>query len=303
VREALRKGAFDLVVIDHTQSAWLVDFIPETVPIAAILHNAESELYLHQSELQAAPIRRFLYRRESRRLSRLDHTIESSAARIWLLNEADLVAVPKARRKAVVLPVIPAAGDVRPLRSKFDVGLLGTWSWLPNADGLRWFFNQVYSRLPSDVSIQIAGAGAEQIGGRRPNVTYRGFVQDASAFMRSGKAFAIPTRFGSGLESKTLMAIQSGAAVVGTSVSARGLGEPPGSVSIADDPDSFASALVSAVRREPRQSARNEALRWCESRRLAFFNVLRGEIHCLCEAGDVPLKRAPSLPSGFYDAV
>jgi hypothetical protein len=67
--------------------------------------------------------------------------------------------------------------------------MVGGWIWKPNADGLHWFFEQVYPHLPATISIQVAGRGADWLRDRYPNVTYWGFVEDARTFrQRRGRS-------------------------------------------------------------------------------------------------------------------
>ncbi len=46
---------------------------------------------------------------------------------------------------------------VKPEATKYDLTLIGTWTWHPNRIGLEWFLREVKPLLPKDVSIAIAG--------------------------------------------------------------------------------------------------------------------------------------------------
>jgi glycosyltransferase involved in cell wall biosynthesis len=106
-------------------------------------------------------------------------------------------------------------------------------------------------------------------------VTYRGFVASADAFLASAKVVAVPTRYGSGVETKVLTAIQSGAPTVATSASARGLGSLPSFVVIADHAETFARRLVAAIAAAGTNDPAAESAAWLDIRRSAFVRALR----------------------------
>jgi glycosyltransferase involved in cell wall biosynthesis len=169
----------------------------------------------------------------------------------------------------------------------FDVGLLATWTWRPNEEALRWFLDNVYPRLPREVTIHVAGPGAEWLRGLYPNVTQRGFVKDAADFLRAARLIAVPTRYGSGLETKMLAAIASGSAIVATSASIRGLGRVPASVAVADEADEFAQRIADRLARAASDTGdRKEALAWRAARRRDFFAVLGRELSALAPEAD-----------------
>jgi polysaccharide biosynthesis protein PslH len=283
----------DAVIIDHTQMFWLRDRVPKHIRVALVMHNAESDLYARSALHARSPIARFLYRREARLLRGVEANAALRADRLWVLSEADAGAVrPHAPAvRASVLPVIPelrlgsAGGEL-----SFDVALLATWTWRPNADALRWFLSDVHPRLPRSTTIHIAGPGAEWLRGRHPGITYRGFVEDAAAFLRASRVIAVPTRYGSGLEMKMLAAIATGLPIVATSISTRGLGNLPGSVAVADDAPTFAKSIVERVSGSAAASTyQSEATEWCLTRRHEFLEVLRTEMSVLgLDAVDIP---------------
>jgi hypothetical protein len=178
-----------------------------------------------------------------------------------------------------VIPELQFGSATEP---SFDVALLGTWTWRPNADALRWFLSNVRPRLPRATSIHVAGLGAEWLRGRHPGITYRGFVEDAATFLRASKVIAVPTRYGGGLETKMLAAIATGIPIVATSIATRGLGNVPGSIAVADDAPTFAKSIAERVdgsRRAPTYQA--DATAWCLARRREFLALLREEMSAL----------------------
>ena len=152
--------------------------------------------------------------------------------------------------------------------------MLGTWTWKANEVGLRWFMDEVHPLLPGDTSIAIAGRGSAPIGGDRPNVTCTGFVDDAAAFLGSGRVVVIPTVAGEGIQVKTLDAIAAGRPTVATSLALRGIDSPPPTVRIADDPAEMAAAIEQLLGAPATNEPDPEAISWAGRRRSDFDSAL-----------------------------
>jgi hypothetical protein len=275
VREMCARQQVDAVVVDHTQMYWLREHVPDHIPVVLVMHNAESDLYERGASLGTSTVRQFLYRREARMLREVEKQAAATVDRIWVLSAADADRIGRNESPVSVLPLIPewreGADRVDPT---FDVALMGTWSWEPNADALRWFMSEVYPRLPQSTSVRVAGAGAEWLRGQNPHVTYCGFVQDAPAFLRAARVIAVPTRYGSGVETKMFASIGSGRPVIATSTATRGLDGLPDSVVVANEAAQFAYAITTHLGARRQQAAHEQAEAWWRGRRRAFVSVI-----------------------------
>jgi glycosyltransferase involved in cell wall biosynthesis len=161
-----------------------------------------------------------------------------------------------------------------------DVGIIGTWTWKPNTEGLKWFFEAVYPHLPADLSIQVAGKGAEWLHGQYSNVKYCGFVPSAQAFIEQAKVIAIPSISGSGVQIKTLDAIASGSPVVATPVALRGISEYPSSVIVAEKPEDFANSLTQLLVLLTAPNFSRDGIAWSQNRQRKFFADVAKAIDC-----------------------
>jgi glycosyltransferase involved in cell wall biosynthesis len=148
-----------------------------------------------------------------------------------------------------------------------DVALIGTWNWGPNARGLEWFSAEVVPRLPSTMTVEVAGVGAEWLDGRHPNVAIRGAVHDAEAFLSRARVVAVPSLAGGGIQIKTLDAVACGMPVVATQIATRGIDDWPESVAIAAEASDFANQLERLAISPERERLREEALAWSRARR------------------------------------
>jgi polysaccharide biosynthesis protein PslH len=160
----------------------------------------------------------------------------------------------------------------------FDIGLIGSWTWKANEEGLAWFFNRVYPQLPHNLDIRVAGSGASWLEGRFANVKYLGFVDDAQDFLRHARAVAIPTLSGGGIQIKTLDAIASGSKIVATPLAMRGIDDRPATVAVAETPDQFATLLASAIAASGGDSFAIDAIQWSRLRLQRFQNEIMESI-------------------------
>ena len=136
----------------------------------------------------------------------------------------------------------------------------------------------VYPHLPTNLSIHVAGRGAEWLIDKYPNINYRGFVPDAQEFMAQAKVVAIPILSGGGIQIKTLDAIASGSAIVATPVALRGISDPPQTLQRAKHPEDFANLLVSAIHSPAKQQTSDDAFNWFAVRREQFLSDIANAI-------------------------
>jgi len=191
-------GDFDIIIIDHAQLGWLENSINNKTKILLIEHNIEHEIYLTQSNNSHNKITKFIYKRASRLIEKLEKKIANVAKEVWTLTTKDSRYISSVKKEGKVrVFAVPSSlttfPDRLPKIKNYDIGIIGTWTWKLNKLGLKWFFQAVYPHLPADLSIQVAGRGAEWLYGQYSNVEYCGFVPDAQAFMEQAKVIAIPS--------------------------------------------------------------------------------------------------------------
>jgi polysaccharide biosynthesis protein PslH len=274
VRSLLSQQTFDVVFIDHSQLSWLLPVVGQH-KVIFMVHNVEHDLYRQHVQRSQNPLGRWVYQREADLIQTMEDELANRASQVWTLTEQDAAYFAKAKQTAgrvrtVSLPSGFAQVSNRAIEKEFDIGLIGSWPWKPNEEGLRWFLQTVYPLLPAHSSIQIAGRGAEWLVQQYPSITYRGFVPDAQAFMAAARVVAIPTLGGGGIQIKTLDAIAAGSPIVATPVALRGIADPPATVQQAADPKMFASLLVAAFSSPSAPHALEDAQAWYRARQSLF---------------------------------
>ncbi len=278
VKSLLTLNQFDIVFIERSQLAWLVRFLGGNYKVIFITHNIERDVYLSHYDTSDSPWKKWLYAREARLIEELELEVLDRATEVWTLTDHDASYFAKLSERGIVktLGLSPAIHQQvnRTIEKKFDIGLIGSWTWKFNEDGLRWFFESVYPELPSHLTIHVAGKGAEWLHNKYSNVQYEGFVPDAQVFMAQARVVALPTLAGGGIQVKALDALASGSAIVATPTCMRGISFNSAMVKVADNPEDFAALLFSEVNNQNTKTAEDTAamaFEWLKSRKEKFL--------------------------------
>lgn len=205
--------------------------------------------------VEAARVKRY----EGELLRTVDHVLAVTDIDRSLLEEA--LDFSKAGTDARIAPVavIPIAVDtqkLQPVRRKpgsRNIVTLGTLHYPPNADGIRWFFNEVFplvrERVP-DAALTIIGknppADFIELAERNPGVIkVTGYVDDLRPYLEESALMVVPVRAGGGMRVRILEAFAYAMPVVTTTVGLEGIHGTHGhDVLVADTPADFASRTV-----------------------------------------------------------
>ena len=276
VKKLLAQENYDIVIIDHPQLSWLEPLVQEKNKLITISHNLEHELYLETAQKASNFISKLIYKREAHLIKIQENKLATTVKQVWTVteNDAKYFSNLKGGAKAIGFTQPPASEKLldKPLNKEFDIGLLGSWTWRANEEALQWFLEKIHPLLPSNLSIHIAGKGADWLSGKYSNICYRGVVPDAQEFMAKAKVVAIPTLSGGGIQIKTLDAIASGSLIVATPAAIRGISKPPSTITVADNPETFAQYLISATTLSSTQDNFDDAKNWYHARRDQFLH-------------------------------
>jgi hypothetical protein len=277
VKSLLSKHSYDLIILEHSsQLYWLKSAIADHAKVAILAHNLEHEIYLERLKDASSALAKWIYRREAQLVKQIEDELAVTSQEIWTLTEHDADYFMKlGRKEAVRIFELPATvtEPVDPTHPKTcDISMIGSWIWKPNADGLRYFFDQIYPRLPSDLSIRVAGRGAEWLSGKYSNVEYLGFVPNAQEFLAQARVVAIPSIRGGGIQLKSLEAIGLGLRVVATPFAVRGIVAPPTTVRLAESPEQFADSLQAAIAESITPSDLESVKVWVQNRHSQFLH-------------------------------
>ncbi|MFN6564385.1 MAG: glycosyltransferase [Nostoc sp. ChiSLP01] len=285
VKKYLLTEEYELIIIDHPQLGWLSHFLRQEDKFIAISHNIEHEMYQEICSKANNFISKFIYGREARLIKAEEDRLATIAKQVWTVteNDAKYFTNIKGAAQTIAFTQPPASEKLldKPLTKNFDIGLLASWSWRANLESLQWFLGSVYPYLPTNLSIHIAGKGADWLTSNYPNIYYCGVVPDAQEFMAQARVIAIPTLSGGGIQIKTLDAIASGSSIVATPVALRGISDVPSTVQVAEKPEEFANFLISAVSLPFTHKAFEQAKNWYHIRQDKFIHDIASAINDL----------------------
>jgi len=195
------------------------------------------------------------------------------------------------------ISVIPTGVDVdyfQPapeLEERNTLVFTGSMDWMPNEDGIFFFVEKVLPRIRAEVpeaTLWVVGrrpsAKLLKLPNTVPGINVTGTVDDIRPFMGKASVYVVPLLVGGGTRLKIFEAMAMGKAVVSTSIGAEGLPVTNGENGIlADQPEEFASQVVSLLRDQPRRLAMGQAARRLVEEKYSWNSVARELISVLRE--------------------
>jgi len=183
--------------------------------------------------------------------------------------------------------VVPNAADVefyrpRPTDPAPDgrtIVFFGLLSTRPNIDGVTWLVHEIWPRVAQarpDARLQVFGKNPppELLALARPGVEMVGFVDDLRPHLAAAAAIAVPLRLGGGTRLKIVEAMAMAKPIVSTRLGAEGIeARPEREILLADDPASFAAALVRLLGDPPAAARLGAAARHLAVERYAWSSA------------------------------
>ena len=204
--------------------------------------------------LEAAQVKRY----EGELLKTVDHVLAVTETDCTALREA-LSADTQEGGQTAPITVVPIAVDTQKLQpihrppGSRNIVTLGTLHYPPNADGIRWFFNEVFPlirrRIP-DATLTIIGKNPPrdflELGSREPDIVrITGYVPDLAPWLEKAALMVVPVRAGGGMRVRILEAFAYAMPVVTTTVGLEGIQAECGrDVLVADSVQDFADRVV-----------------------------------------------------------
>lgn len=270
--QRLRSVEYDIVQCEFPYMAQYRDAAAPARPRWVLdEHNVEFRLNATLEAVTAPGLRGAAYRAYARRELRLRRAEELAACRavdhVIAVSEIDR-ALLESELPGARVSVVPNGVDLERFRPGREDGdehasgavFVGKMDYRPNIDAVRWFcaaiLPLVRAQLP-DFVYTIVGrspsAAVRQLE-RLDGVQVTGEVPDTRPYLRRAAAVTVPLRAGSGTRLKVLEALAMGCAVVSTSLGCEGLDTIHDEhVLLADEPESFAHALVELCGDAPRR--------------------------------------------------
>jgi polysaccharide biosynthesis protein PslH len=263
------------------------------VPVVLFEHNVEYMIWKRLSAIEPSPLRRALFEVEWRKLRAREAAACAAADLTIAVSEPDrkLLAEIAPHSNTAAIPTgvdtsyfSPVAGRELPSRLVFT----GSMDWHPNEDAVLYFADAILpliQRHVPDISLAVVGRRpTERLreAGKKHGIIVTGTVDDVRPYIAEASVYVVPLRAGGGTRLKIFEALAMGKAVVSTTVGAEGLALTPGREYVAaDDPRSFADAVVSLLRDTRRRRAIGQAGRKLVEERYSWAQVAE-EFESLC---------------------
>lgn len=189
-------------------------------------------------------------------------SMEARERAIW--RGVDAVLYPSADEAAAVRALEPGVdaravtpyayatfGSGTPLAQRSDILFVAGFAHPPNVDAARWLLEAIMPRVwATHPQARLALVGANPtadvlaLAGDRVEVT--GFVSDEALTRRyrHARVAVVPLRYGAGVKSKVVEALQQGLPLVTTTVGAQGLPGVEAACAVADDAGAIAGGIV-----------------------------------------------------------
>jgi sugar transferase (PEP-CTERM/EpsH1 system associated) len=271
----LEQESFAVIVCDFLFPA--VN-LPKRLPCPAVIftHNVESEIWRRHAETKPGVVGRLLYGVQYRRMLQYEGQTLRRFDGVLAVSDADRETFARLYPGAIAEPVhvVPTGVDTAyftPSRATPDAPTIvftGSMDWLPNEDAMLYFCDRVLPLIRADVpEVQLSIVGRAPTSAVRkladdPAVHVTGRVDDVRPYVREAAAYIVPLRIGGGTRLKIFEAMAMGKAVVSTSIGAEGLPVRHGEhVLLADEPASFARAVIGVMRDRGRRERLGSAAR------------------------------------------
>jgi glycosyltransferase involved in cell wall biosynthesis len=297
----------DVAVFDFPHAHVLAQSAPGVARVM-FTHNVEAEIFRRHAEVAGNPALRWLWNHQFRRMQEFEGNVLRSYDTVVAVSARDAAAFKRDYGLAECR-VIDTGVDLdyfayREPPEGHDVVFSGSMDWLANADGIRYFLDEVWSAIVAQVPqarMLVVGRTppadlVELAKSRGVNWEFTGFVDDVRDYLHRASAYVIPLRVGGGTRLKVFEAMASGSPVVSTSIGVEGLPVEPGVHYLrGDDAQSLASGVVRLLRERgtARQLART-ARAYVEER-FSFQRVAR-QFESFCDEAADRLQQRGTQP-------
>jgi sugar transferase (PEP-CTERM/EpsH1 system associated) len=304
----LESESFDLIVCDFLVPA--VN-LPDRLPCPAVIftHNVESEIWRRHAETKPGAIARLLYRAQHARMLRFESRTLARFDGVLAVSDADRQTFDALYPGAVRRPVhvVPTGVDTdyfAPAPSdpaSRELVFTGSMDWLPNEDAMQYFCRDILPLIRAEepgVHLSIVGRAPTQAVRRlagEHGVHVTGRVDDVRPYMKDAAVYVVPLRIGGGTRLKIFEAMSMGKAVVSTTIGAEGLPVTDGEhVMLADEPQTFARAVVRLLRDSAQRARLEQAARALVLENYDWSAVAGALERALMNIADGGMRRADS---------
>ena len=280
VNKLVKENDFDFI---HADQLTMVQFGLRAAQVAPgkkpkVIFDAHNAVWSIVERMQenARWFLKPVLRVETRRIKRYEGELLKTVDHVLAVTDVDRAGLEEALNFSKVnkndrvapITIVPIAVDTRqlqPIKRKptaKNIVTLGTLHYPPNADGIRWFFNEVFplirKRVP-DASLTIIGKNPPQdfldLAARAPeSIKVTGYVPELAPYLEQSTLMVVPVRAGGGMRVRILEAFAYAMPVVTTTIGLEGIqAELEKDVLVADTAEDFAKRVIELLENIPLQ--------------------------------------------------
>lgn len=231
--DLLQSKSFDIVQLEGLYVGMYLPMIRKysQARIVYRAHNLEFEIW-ERASLQSNLLKQWYFKILADRLLKLEKELLHQYDAILPISDKDGRWFLE-QKSDVQIHTAPAGipenfqKNTTSLVTELDLFYIGALDWLPNQEGLQWFFKNVWPKIhekhPS-LKFYLAGRNAskEIKSLKAPNLVFLGEVENAADFMLAHHILVVPLFSGSGMRIKIIEAMALGKAVISTALGLEG---------------------------------------------------------------------------------
>lgn len=231
------KDNYDCIYIDHLQLAVYLDNFKNTNhKIILDQHNCESVIMKRYYDEEKNIIKKMFFKFEYLKLKKFEKNTMKIVDRIITLSKEDMnemISIADiSEERFLILPIIihnDFTKDISKvsLENKIKVMFLGTLTWYPNVQGIKWFLDEVLEELNDDIELYIVGKDPDndiiEKSKKFNNIKITGYVDDVNDYFDLCDLMIVPIFIGSGMRVKILEGLAKGIPIVSTSIGCEGI--------------------------------------------------------------------------------
>lgn len=261
LEEKIKGEKYDFIYFDHLQMFLYYDLLQIELGETKIIidqHNCESQIIERTWKESHNIVKRLFLQMEYKKTARFEKKSLSLADKVFALSQQDLSQMKKLGANFKDVSILPIAVKDKGMISKdktksnqLTLIFVGTLTWNPNDDGIRWFVKHVVPLMEqSGILFQLyivgknPGTELRKLCERNSKITVTGYVEDIEEYYRKADVMVVPLFIGGGQRVKIIEAFSRGIPVISTSIGAEGLGYTDGeNILIADDEKEYVKAI------------------------------------------------------------
>jgi GT2 family glycosyltransferase/glycosyltransferase involved in cell wall biosynthesis len=261
IRDYLAKNGarYDVVILSRCDFARKhIDNVRLYAPQSRVIFDTVDLHFLRENR-QARLTSDSAVLEQAQEKERLEHALIDQADETWVVSEVEQRLLQRNRPgKSIQLVsnIVDIPGASTPFALRRDWLFIGSFQHTPNVDAMIFFLREIYplvQRHLADAKFYIIGEKVppEIIALATENIVITGVQSDVRPFFEGIKLSIAPLRFGAGVKGKINQSMAWGVPVVATSLAVEGMELIPGEdILIADEPEQFATALVTLYQSE-----------------------------------------------------